>query len=179
MTVDLGTADFRVAGEKVRLRRFRPEDITPAYVGWLNDPAVVRFSNQRFRRHDRASCEAYLASFAGSPNLFIAIEEAERDRVIGTMTAYAAPQHGTVDVGIMVGEGSVRGKGYGRDAWCAMVDWLLETAEFRKVTAGTLACNGAMLGLMRASGMAHEATRTAQEIVEGRAEDIVYYARFR
>jgi ribosomal-protein-alanine N-acetyltransferase len=176
--IDLSCQNLRIAGRQTVLRRFMPDDITPAYIGWLNDPAVVRFSNQRFRQHDRASCEAYLQSFDGSPNLFAAITEGQTGAMIGTMTAYAAVPHGTVDVGIMIGDSAVRGKGFGRDSWCAMVDWLLGVDGVRKVTAGTLACNIAMIRLMEAAGMEHEATRRAQEMVEGKPEDIVYYARF-
>jgi RimJ/RimL family protein N-acetyltransferase len=36
-----------------------------------------------------------------------------------------------------------------------------------------------MLRLLERSGMALEGIRRAQEIVEGRAEDIMYFARFR
>ncbi|MCC6247256.1 MAG: hypothetical protein IT499_05810, partial [Rubrivivax sp.] len=34
-------------GRRVRLRPFTAADITDAYIGWLNDPEVVRYSNQR------------------------------------------------------------------------------------------------------------------------------------
>ena len=47
------------------------------------------------------------------------------------------------------------------------------------MTAGTLACNLGMRRLMERSGMQLEAVRREQEIVEGRAEDLLYYARFR
>ena len=60
-------------GGRVRLRPFTAADISAAYIGWLNDPEVVRYSNQRFLHHDRASCERYLAGFAGSSNLFVSL----------------------------------------------------------------------------------------------------------
>jgi RimJ/RimL family protein N-acetyltransferase len=166
-------------GGRVALARFEPGDITDAYVGWLNDPRVMRYSNQRFRTHDRASCSAYLGSFAASPNLFLAVRRLPDGVALGTMTAYFAPHHGTVDVGILIGEPAAWGSGYGSDAWCTLLDWLLGLPAVRKVTAGALACNAGMLSLMRKAGMVQEAIRRRQEIVEGRAEDIVYYCRFR
>ncbi|WP_439567624.1 GNAT family N-acetyltransferase [Sphingopyxis sp.] len=165
-------------GRLVWLRPFGPDDITDDYIGWLNDPRVVRFSNQRFRAHDRASCEAYLASFAGTPNFFVSVHERAGDRAIGTMTAYVNPRHQTVDVGIMIGEPDRWGGGYGQDAWSTLTDWLIAQPEVRKLTAGTLACNQAMVRLMERSHMRHEATRKAQELVDGAPQDIVYYARF-
>ena len=94
----------RLEGRKVALRPFTASDVTDAYVGWLNDPEVTRFSNQRFRTHDRASCEEYFRSFSGTENLFVSIRAVEGDLAIGTMTAYRVPHHGTCDVGIMIGE---------------------------------------------------------------------------
>lgn len=166
-------------GRKVLLRPFGPGDVTAEYVAWLNDPEVVRFSNQRFQRHDAASCAAYLTTFARSENLFLAIVGRDEGRTIGTMTAYRNRHHGTVDVGIMVGDRGVWGRGYGLDAWTTLAGWLLGPGGLRKLTCGTLACNSTMRSIAERSGMRHEATRHAQEIVAGEPQDILYYARFR
>ena len=91
--------DLLLTGKRVHLRPFRADDITDQYLGWLNDPLVTRFSNQRFRRHDRKSSLAYLATFADTANLFLSMRRLDDDSAIGTMTAYESTQHGTVDVG--------------------------------------------------------------------------------
>jgi [ribosomal protein S5]-alanine N-acetyltransferase len=163
---------------KVSLRPFREQDITDAYISWLNDARVVRFSNQRFRQHDRGSCVRYLQSFAGTDNLFLSIRRKDPDQAIGTLTAYIARPHATADVGIMIGDANVWGLGYGQDAWNAITAWLLESGGIRKLTAGTLACNVGMLKLMERSGMHMEAVRRQQEVVEGRLEDVLYFAKF-
>ena len=95
------------------------------------------------------------------------------------MTAYIARPHGTVDVGLMVGERSVWGKGIGQDAWDILCNWLLgPDVGLRKLTAGTARPNVAMVRIMERSGMQIEAVRREQEIIEGEAVDLVYYARF-
>lgn len=175
----IDSAGIDLRGSKVRVRSFTATDVTDTYVGWLNDALVTRFSNQRFRHHDRQSCESYLASFDGSPNLFLSIRRLADDSAIGTMTVYRQPHHGTADVGIMVGERTVWGLGYGQEAWDLVIGWLLQSGDIRKVTAGTLAVNIGMVRLMERSGMLHEATRRAQELVDGEPVDIVHHARFR
>ena len=173
------TADpFPLTGRKVMLNPFTPEDLTDDYIGWLNDPIVTRFSNQRFVRHDRASCERYLASFEGTPNLFFSIRQLEDGRPIGTMTAYVSPQHGTADVGILVGDRSAWGGGYGLDAWNTLTDWLAAQPGMRKITCGTLARNEPMVHVAERSGMTIEARRRAQELVDGEPVDMLYFARF-
>lgn len=169
---------FVLIGNKVLLKPFSASDINESYVGWLNDPDVVRFSNQRFLKHSSESCSRYLASFEGTANMFISICRLSDDRPIGTLTAYVASHHGTVDVGIMIGDKSVWGGGYGQDAWDTFTNWLLEHEDIRKLTAGTLACNFGMIKVMERSGMTLEAMKKAQEIVEGQPVDILYFAKF-
>jgi RimJ/RimL family protein N-acetyltransferase len=164
-------------GSKVRLDTFVGTDLVDAYIGWLNDPEVVRFSNQRFRVHTHASCRAYLRSFEGTPNHFLSLKTRD-GTAIGTMTVYRSMPHGTADVGIMVGERSHWNGGYGQDGWDTLLDWLLTQQGIRKATAGTLAPNKGMVRLMERSGMVLEGTRRAQEIVEGVPHDILLYAKF-
>jgi RimJ/RimL family protein N-acetyltransferase len=166
-------------GRKVKLRPFKEIDITSCYITWINDKRVTRFSNQRFRLHTEASSRAYLASFIGTSNLFISIRNAENDEAIGTMTAYINSQHGTADVGLLVGDPASWGKGYGQDAWNTLGNWLLGATRIRKLTAGTAAGNRAMIRIMERFDMKHEATRYGQELIEDMPHDLVYYARFR
>jgi ribosomal-protein-alanine N-acetyltransferase len=167
-----------LTGRKVALRPFGLADVTAAYLGWLNDPEVVRYSNQRFRRHDSASSAAYLASFAGTDNLFLSIRRLDDEASVGTMTAYRSRHHGTVDVGIMVGDRESWGQGIGQDAWNTLSNWLLGPGRMRKLTCGTLACNGPMRAIAQRSGMVLEAVRRDQEIVDGVLQDMLYFARF-
>ena len=166
-------------GRRIRLRPFGTADITPAYLRWLHDPEVVRFSNQRFHTHTVETCQAYLHTFNGSPNYFLAICDRETNTMLGTMTVYRSIPHGTADMGIMVGERRVWGQGIGVDAFGTVMATLLDSCGIRKVTAGTLALNRGMIRIMEKVGMQQEAARRAQEVIEGVPVDVVYYARFR
>ncbi len=170
---------LRLTSTRLVLAPFMAADISPRYVGWLNDPQVVRYSNQRFRRHDEQSSEAYLRSFDGSPNQFWSIRLAANGDMIGTLTAYLAPQHGTADIGLLIGERAVWGQGYGLEAWQRLMDYLFSEHALRKITAGAAAGNVGMVRIMERAGMQHEATRRQQEIIDGELQDIVYFAKFR
>lgn len=171
-------SNLPLRGTLVNLCIFQESDITEDYLRWLNDAEVTRFSNQRFRHHDRVSCERYLASFQESDNLFLSVRRCDDGCAIGTMTVYCSPHHGTADVGILIGERTIWGKGFGQDAWSTVMRWLSSHKMVRKVTAGTLACNSGMIRLMERSGMTLEAVRKHQEIVAGEAVDLLYYAKF-
>jgi RimJ/RimL family protein N-acetyltransferase len=165
---------FQLTGQLTTLRPFTHSNITSDYIGWLNNPAVVRYSNQRFLAHNVETCEAYLRSFIQTDNMFLAIYR-ESD-FVGTMTAYVSQAHKTADMGIMVGCQSW-GQGIGTDAWTTLMRYLFQTGS-RKVTGGTLRCNTAMVNIMMKSGMKPDGVRFAQELVNGQPEDILYFAKF-
>lgn len=164
----------QLTGHQVTLRPFVESNITSEYLGWLSNPELMKYSNQRFRSHSIETCQAYLGSFAGTDNLFYAIyQEAE---FIGTMTAYVSKIHKTSDMGILIGEHR-QGKGLGADAWATLMGHLLQMG-MRKVTGGTLRCNVAMINIMMNSGMIPDGVRVAHELVNGKPEDILHFAKF-
>ena len=93
---------FNLQGVKVVLRKFTESDINDNYISWLNNLDVMRFSNQRFLKHNLESSLQYLSSFDNTNNLFISIRRLSDDSPIGTMTAYISNNHRTADVGILI-----------------------------------------------------------------------------
>lgn len=165
---------------RMRIIPFAEKHLSRRYVSWLNDPQVVGFSDQRFRTHTLESCRQYWESFVNSPHYFWAI--IARDPAlghIGNMNAYVDVNHSLADVGIVIGEKSVWGKGYGLEAWIAVCDYLLRVAGMRKLTAGTLSVNTAMLRIMKRLGMAADGQRTRQCLWNGQEVDVIHGALFR
>lgn len=167
-------AHFQLTGQLITLRPFISSNITSEYIGWLNNPAIVRYSNQRFRTHNVGTCEAYLRSFMQTDNMLLAIYR--ESEFVGTMTAYVSQPHKTADMGILIGC-QYWGKGIGTDAWTTLMRYLFQ-AGIRKVTGGTVRCNTAMVNIMMKSGMKPDGVRFAQELVNGEPEDILYFAKF-
>ena len=165
---------MHISGTLVELRTFTPDNLTETYLGWLCDPRLMRFSNQRFRTHNMNSCRVYYESFAKTDNLFIAIYH--KRTFIGTMTAYRSAAHGTADIGLLIGA-EMQGKGLGKDAWATLMSHLLATGT-RKVTGGTLRCNTAMVRIMEHCGMKADGVRIEQELVNGVPHDMLHFAKF-
>ena len=164
-------------GSKIFLTQFLSDDITHEYIGWLNDPEVVKYSNQRFLEHTFESSEKYLKSFEGTPNLFIAIKELSTKRMIGTMTAYISIHHQTVDIGIMLGNRSYWGQGIGLEAWTILLNWA-KVSNYRKATAGAAAVNKSMINIMEKSGMQFEGLKVKQEIIGHSQIDLLFCGKF-
>lgn len=165
-------------GSRLLLRQFTSADISESYLSWLQDPEVLRFSNQRFRVHTKETCQAYLDSFDGSPNYFLAICNRLTGVMIGTLTVYRSLPHGTADIGILIGERQFWGQGFGAEAFCLVLSALKDSGAVRKITAGTLKVNRGMVRILEKAGLQQEAIHRDQELFNGEPVDVVYYATF-
>ena len=165
--------------ERLQIIPFSESYLTLKYIGWLNDPEVVRYSEQRHVIHTLETCRQYLASFAGTSNYFWAITEKNQDTGhIGNINAYLDTNNSLADVGIIIGEKKVWGTGYGSEAWIAVCSFLFEIKQIRKVTAGTTAANKAMVNLMKTSGMVNDGKRLKHYLEDGNEVDIIHMAFF-
>lgn len=158
---------------------FSESHLTDRYVSWLNNPEIVRYSEQRHRKHDIATCRAYFETMVESDNFFCAIEEiCGRRNHIGNVSVTVDRPNCLADISIMIGERSAWGKGIGFEAWNAVLEALFRREGLRKVTAGTVTPNQAMIRIMKKSGMRPDGRRTAHYLIEGKSVDVVYYAKF-
>lgn len=165
--------------QRLRLTPFTADHLTDRYVQWLNDPTVTRYSEQRHRHHSLSSCRDFLHTFSGTPHHFWAIECRDGNLGhIGNIVAIVdAPNRGA-DLSIMIGEKRAWRKGFGEEAWQAACSSLIKHEHLRKISAGTMADNAPMLGIMRAVGMTQEGRRIRHLLLQGREVDLVQMALF-
>lgn len=164
---------------RLRIEPFGEGHLTERYVNWLNDPDVVRYSDQRFRRHTLKSCLGYWQSFAATPHFFWAV--VAKDRMlghIGNLSAYVDQYHGVADLGILIGERPAWRQGYGLEAWRAVCGYLFDSGVARKISAGCLAANLPMMSIMSRAGMVPDGVRIGHNLFEGRPMDIIHAAIF-
>lgn len=167
-----GTPELEFPGG--RLVPFCEEHLSERYVSWLNDPDVVRYSELRHTPQTHQSCVDYSSSLTKGGHFFWAIETSNGDRVhVGNIVAYVDHPNLTANLTILVGEKRVWGKGTGAAAWATALSWLLNEGGMRKVTAGTMSCNKAMLRLMEKSGMKQEARLNAQLMLDNQTVDVI------
>jgi [ribosomal protein S5]-alanine N-acetyltransferase len=161
--------------DRLCLKPFSERHIDDRFVSWLNDKNVMRFSDQRHVTHTKDSCMKYLDTFDGSSNHYWAIElKGESSRCIGSLTAYVDENNSVANVGIMIGDMAVWGEGFGKEAFLSIVTWLSNVKKIRKVMAGTMGINVAMLKVMSSVGMQEECRLKDYYIVDGQLADLVY-----
>jgi len=135
----------------VKLVEFTDKHLSDNYISWLNDPEVIKFSQQRLKRHTKYSSELYINEFKHKGNFFFAIEadECHVRHAAVTMLDYGS----RADLGILIGDRSYWGLGVVGSAWGQAIEFLKLEKKVKKITAGTLEVNYSMRRLAEKAGM--------------------------
>jgi len=167
-----------IESKRLTLVPLTEERITPKYVAWLNDKELMQYSEQRHKSHSMVSCLTYLHSFKQTPNLFYAIVAHDVDLGhVGNIIVYRDLPNAVAELSILIGEKCAHGQGFGLEAWQCMIDYLFADGV-RKITAGTMSKNIAMLRIFEKSGMHIEGRRQQQLLCHGELVDYVLSAIF-
>jgi [ribosomal protein S5]-alanine N-acetyltransferase len=141
---------------------------TPRQVNWLRDPDVVKYSEQRHRDHSLSSQLKYIGTF-GARSCIWGIHHLASGEHIGNISATHDEPNNVFDVGILLGETRFWGQGFGFEAWKHACDWLLDQnlGKARKLEAGCMKSNEAMMKIIRKSGFGWEGSRGNHFAIEG------------
>lgn len=128
-------------------------DLTYELISWLNDIDIMRHSRQRFKTHTLETSRVYLKSFNDNESLYVKIIEVGSNQMIGTMTAFIDATVQTADLGILIGNRSEWGKGYGLRAWNLMINYVFNNYDVVTITGGCEINNTKMIAILKKAGM--------------------------
>lgn len=162
-------------GERLYLRGVTSEDVTDAYLRWMNDPEVTRYLESRFFPQTKEGIRSFVESLQGDrDNAFFAIVLKEGDRHIGNIKLGPINWlHRLGEIGLMIGEKDTWGKGYAAEAIRLITDYAFRHLNLHKVTAG---CYGSNQGSARAferAGFTVEGLRPQHFFCEGEYVDFI------
>ena len=160
------------------LKPYYAGNVTDDHVRWLNDPEIVRFSEQRHKVHTLESIHKYVNDLHVTPGSHIWGIYLPGSPAFGTITAHVDEANGVANMGILIGERMFWGKGYGQEAWLMVCNWLFETGV-RKIEAGCHYENRAMKKLAAKCGMTHEAVIHDHFVVDGKPQHLFLYAKMK
>ena len=169
--------DFILQSKNLVLRKFTQDDITEEYISLLNDKKLMQYSNQRFLDHSFQTSLNYLNKFKNTDNNFFAIINKENKKLIGTITSYYFKEHKTVDVGILIGDKSISGSGYGKESWKLYIDHL-SAQKYKKNNCWYIIMQHFNVEAIEFSDMVPDGTRKNHEIVDNKLYDVLYFAKF-
>jgi ribosomal-protein-alanine N-acetyltransferase len=161
--------------EEVEISNFVQNDISENYLSWLNNPKHMQYSAQRHLIHTFDSAVTYMESFNHSSNHFFSIKV--KEELVGTATLYVNVAYKIASPGILIAPEHC-GKGFGKKAWEMLVFDLPSQLGIRKVSAGTLEVNVAMIRLFESCNMEFEARLKGESIFNELPADILLYRKF-
>lgn len=165
-------------GTQVGLREISPVDVGERYVGWLNDPVVAQFLESRFETHTLESVQAFVEQQLANPAvLMLAIVESDGSAHVGNIKlGPLSRHHGTADVGLLIGERAVWGRGYATEAIELATRLGFERLGARKLTSSCYSDNIGSATAFRRAGWIEEGVRPAQFVgADGRVRDQVMF----
>ena len=135
------------------LRGLSELDISTSYVSWLNDPEVNRFLESRFSVQTAESVLAFVNKCNQNSDvvllgIFINVNDCNDSMHIGNVKIGPIQiNHGTAEVGILIGDKNYWGKGLGEKVITAVCQIAKINLGIRKLTAG---CYGKNIGSYKA-----------------------------
>lgn len=161
--------------ENLSIETFSESDINDNYLSWLNDSYHMQFSDQQLKVHTVETTKDYINSFKNTPNLFLKILENSRV-MVGTFTVYIDVIMNIHNCGILI-DSNLVGKGYGKKAWTVLTHQICPSLGARRIVAGTLESNFAMIKLFEASDMGFMSRIRNEKHYGGKSYDVLIHSR--
>ena len=160
-------------GSRVLLRPLTISDLSGPYARWLNDYEVTRFLETGAFPTTKQSLERYFHQVAQQPdNVLLAIIERATSTHIGNIKLGPIHSiHRRADLGILVGEKRVWGRGYGGEAIELMLAYGFDRLNLHKITLRVYANHHAAVKLYQKLGFIIEGTLQEQLFRDGTFHD--------
>ena len=177
MHIELGALS---RNSDISLFLLKPEHVTQEYVSWLNDPEVNQYLECRFTTHTLESSRNFVQSLLDSPeNLFLGIRSNLFDKHVGNIKVGSIDlNHGTGEIGIVIGDKKAWGKGIASSAVSLMVEIVRDLRLLRKIFASYYSPHVASQRLFEKSGFEVEGVRRQHFLLNGIPEDDVVVVKF-
>ncbi len=168
-----GRGGIVVTGPRMELRVLQTNAVSTAYVAWLNDPEVNRFLECRFVHQTTDSVRAFVASTLAAPNSLPLAITVGTSHIGNIKLGPIDPNHGSGEVGLLIGERSHWGQGFATEAIDTLAAWAFDTVGLAKLTAGAYASNEGSIRAFARAGFSTEGRRTAQFALGDQREDLI------
>tara|TARA_B100000676_G_C17827993_1_gene706262 strand:- start:340 stop:879 length:540 start_codon:yes stop_codon:yes gene_type:complete len=163
-----------LATQRLLLDTLTPQTASGSYASWFSDPYVTRFIEGGREKPSSEELEQYISGMNESPyDLLLGIFMQDTRTHIGNIKIGSIDRfHKRGDIGLLIGERSQWGKGYGSEAIGAVTEYAEKPLGLRRVFAGCHATNaGSVAAFVKAGfeieGRMREHARDGDTFVDG------------
>lgn len=161
----------KLTGERIVLREYRAEDLGEIRK-WVNDPATTRYLSTRFwpaqsMDDSRAFLERMMQTGLGAFNFVIASRDNER--YIGQIDLFRVNwQLRCAELGMVIGDVSDRGMGYGQEALRLIEGFVFDTLGLERLELEVHMDNEAALSCYQKAGFFLEGVKRHAYFMDGK-----------
>ena len=165
-----------IKGDLIYLRPVNEDDLSGNYMRWLNDKEVTRFMAFGNSPITLGSMKDYLNKLRNDNNLLLAVIIADDDQYVGNIRIGPIDEYNKrSDIGIMVGDRSVWGKGIASSAMRLALDYSFHVLDLSKITLGVISGNVKAIKLFESLGFAREGCLRSHSLCNGVYQDVLLY----
>lgn len=167
-------------GRLLTLRPLSLADVTPTYVGWLNDSEVVRHMETRHSPQTLETVAAYVSNRKADPLSYMwAMVDRENGCHVGNIKLGPVSFiHSRGEVSFFVGDRASWGRGLASEAVELVTVFGLADLSLHKITGGCYHVNRGSIRVFEKTGFSLEAVLKEQYLCEGQFVDRCCFARF-
>mgnify|MGYP001285617080 CR=1 FL=1 len=151
--------DEPIITKRIYLKTLTDEYADGAYLKWMNDPEVMRYTESRFTNHTKEDLISYINSMnCSKENLLLGIFTIDQNRHIGNIKlGPIITHHDRADIGVIIGVKEYWSKGYAHEAVKILTDFAFNHLQLHRITAGVYEDNKGSLKLFHKLGYIEEA----------------------
>jgi diamine N-acetyltransferase len=169
-----------IIGEKIYLRPIIKEDIE--YLNkWKNDEETYKYLGGGFMPVSIEEHSKWLNSLIDTtgPNKRFIICEKNRDIPVGMVGLYNINWiHRTCEIGILIGNKEVKGRGFGKEACQLLESFAVEYLNIRKIKLNVVSENKAAVHLWESLGYQKVGEYKKERFIKGEYKDITIMEKF-
>ena len=164
-----------IEGDKVYLRELESDNIDPLYFQWINDKKITRFMASRNQTYSMNDLREYVKSMNDSDSNFLfGIYLKENKKYIGNIKIGNIDSLKNADIGMMIGDSSVWGKGYATDAISCIVNFSFNILSLKKLVADMLKINYGSYKSFKNNGFKDVHKKNNTVMFEGKIESLLF-----
>lgn len=146
---------------RLRLQPLEPRHASGPYLSWMNDEEITRYLESRFRKYSEDDLAAFIDQANSDPDVVLCgmFRRADGQHIGNIKLGPINHHHRRSDMGLIVGNKSCWGQGYGREAILAVTFHAFSALRLHKLTAGCYAANVGSVRAFLAAGFVQEGVR--------------------
>ena len=156
-------------GLQVYISPLTSNDVGHAYLSWMNDIDLTQYMESRFAKYNLRDLKDYVENVSRDKQTYMwGVYETATDLHVGNIKLGPIdPNHMNADIGLIIGERKVWGRGYATEAIKLVCRHSFSSIGLNKITAGIYSVNKGSEKAFINAGFKREGLLQDQYVFEG------------